>query len=125
MLALHEAAPQSIWALVLPFPLLNDGITYTAANAQIPAKNILVVVAALCALLFFSTIFLRSWTLPALGLGLWALASLLIGAAWPAKACSAAPRRRSSSSSAASERARQASEAAPGRDSPSPSGSCT
>jgi len=63
---------------------LFDGITYTAANAQIPAKNILVVVAALCALLFFSTIFLRSWTLPALGLGLWALASLLIGAAWPA-----------------------------------------
>src|SRR5690606_38409803 len=38
----------------------------------------------LCALMFFSTIFLGSWTLPALGLGLWFLTSLLIGAAWPA-----------------------------------------
>ncbi|MBD1271987.1 UPF0182 family protein [Aeromicrobium tamlense] len=63
---------------------LFDGITYTAANAEIPAKNILMVVAILCALMFFSTIFLRSWTLPALGLGLWFLTSLLIGAAWPA-----------------------------------------
>ncbi|MBC9226446.1 UPF0182 family protein [Aeromicrobium sp. 636] len=63
---------------------LFDGITYTAANAEIPAKNILMVVAILCALMFFSTIFLGSWTLPALGLGLWFLTSLLIGAAWPA-----------------------------------------
>lgn len=63
---------------------LFDGIKYTGANAQIPAKNILIVVAVLCALMFFSTIFLRSWTLPALGLGLWFLTSLLIGAAWPA-----------------------------------------
>lgn len=63
---------------------LFDGIKHTGANAEIPAKNILVVVAVLCAVMFFSTIFLRSWTLPALGLGLWFLASLLIGAAWPA-----------------------------------------
>jgi uncharacterized membrane protein (UPF0182 family) len=63
---------------------LFDGITYTAANAEIPAKNILMIVAVLCALMFFSTIFLGSWTLPALGLGLWFLTSLLIGAAWPA-----------------------------------------
>lgn len=63
---------------------LFQGIGFTGANAEIPAKNILIVVAVLCAVLFFSTIFLRSWTLPALGLGVWFLASLLIGAAWPA-----------------------------------------
>lgn len=63
---------------------LFDGITYTGANAQIPAKNILIAVAILCALLFLSTIFLRSWTLPMLGLGLWFLTTLLIGTAWPA-----------------------------------------
>lgn len=63
---------------------LFDGITYTGANAQIPAKNILTVVALLCALMFFATIFLSSWTLPLVGLGLWFVTSLLIGAAWPA-----------------------------------------
>lgn len=72
------------YAMVYNTSGLFDGITYTAANAQIPAKNILMVVAALCALMFFSTIFLGSWMLPAVGLGLWFLTSLLIGAAWPA-----------------------------------------
>lgn len=63
---------------------LFDGIKYTTANASIPAKNILIGVAVLCALMFFSTIFLKSWTLPAVGLGIWVLTSVLIGALWPA-----------------------------------------
>ncbi|HPU12402.1 MAG TPA: UPF0182 family protein [Aeromicrobium sp.] len=63
---------------------LFDGITYTGANAQIPAKNILIVVAVLCALMLFSTVFLRSWTLPIVGLGLWFITAILIGAVWPA-----------------------------------------
>lgn len=63
---------------------LFQGITYTDANARIPSKNILIIVAIICAILFFSTIFVRSWTLPALGLGLLFLAQVLIGWAWPA-----------------------------------------
>lgn len=63
---------------------LFDGIGYTDANARIPGKNILIGVAIVCALLFFAAIFIRSWTLPAIGLGLLALTSILIGAIWPA-----------------------------------------
>ncbi len=63
---------------------LFDGIGYTDAHARIPSKNILIFVAIVCALLFFTAIFLRSWTLPAIGLGLLALTSILIGAIWPA-----------------------------------------
>lgn len=63
---------------------LIDGITYTDANARIPSKNILIYVAILCALLFFASIFIRSWALPAMSLGLLGVASILIGAIWPA-----------------------------------------
>ncbi len=63
---------------------LVDGVTYTDDHARIPAKNILIGVAIVCALLFFAAIFIRSWALPAIGLGLLALTSILIGAIWPA-----------------------------------------
>ncbi|MBC7633032.1 UPF0182 family protein, partial [Aeromicrobium sp.] len=63
---------------------LFDGVGYTDANARIPSKNILIGVAIVCAILFFAAIFIRSWTLPAIGLGLLALSSILIGAIWPA-----------------------------------------
>jgi len=63
---------------------LFDGINYTSAHARIPSKNILIFVAIVCALLFFTAIFIRSWALPAIGLGLLALSSILIGAIWPA-----------------------------------------
>ncbi|MCW2840661.1 MAG: hypothetical protein JWR55_2144, partial [Aeromicrobium sp.] len=63
---------------------LFDGIGFTDANARIPAKNILIWVAIACALLFFAAIFIRSWALPAIGLGLLAISSILLGAIWPA-----------------------------------------
>ena len=63
---------------------LFDGIGYTDANARIPSKNILIYVAILCAILFFASIFIRSWALPAMSLGLLGVASILIGAIWPA-----------------------------------------
>ncbi len=63
---------------------LIDGPGYTDVHARIPSKNILIVVAIICALLFFAAIFIRSWALPAIGLGLLALTSILIGAIWPA-----------------------------------------
>jgi len=63
---------------------LFDGIGFTDANARIPAKNILMWVAIACALLFFASVFIRSWALPAIGLGLLAVSSILLGAIWPA-----------------------------------------
>jgi len=63
---------------------LFDGIGYTDAHARIPSKNILIAVAIVCALLFFSSVFLKGWMLPGVGLGLLALTSILIGGIWPA-----------------------------------------
>lgn len=63
---------------------LFDGIGFTDANARIPAKNILIWVAIACAILFFAAVFIRSWLLPAIGLGLLAVSSILLGAIWPA-----------------------------------------
>lgn len=72
------------FGLMISSGSLIDGGTYTDINARIPSKNILIGVAIVCALLFFSAIFIRSWALPAIGLGLLALTSTLIGAIWPA-----------------------------------------
>lgn len=62
---------------------LFDGIGYTDAHARIPSRNILIVVAIVCAILLFSVVVLRSWRLPILGLALMALSSILIGGIWP------------------------------------------
>ena len=62
---------------------LFDGIGYTDANARIPARNILIGVAIVCALLLFAAAIIRSWVLPAIGLGLLLLTSVLIGGIWP------------------------------------------
>jgi uncharacterized membrane protein (UPF0182 family) len=72
------------FGLMISSGKLIDGVTYTGDHARIPAKNILIGVAIVCALLFFAAIFIRSWALPAIGLGLLALTSILIGAIWPA-----------------------------------------
>jgi uncharacterized membrane protein (UPF0182 family) len=61
-----------------------DGATFTDVNARIPAKNILIWVAIVCAVLFFASIAIRSWAMPAIGLGLLAVTSILLGAVWPA-----------------------------------------
>ena len=62
---------------------LFHGIGYTDANARIPANNILIGVALVCAVLFFATVVVRSWVLPGIGLGLLLLTSVLIGGVWP------------------------------------------
>ena len=62
---------------------LFSGIGFTDANARIPAANILIGVAIVCALLFFATAFVKSWVLPGVGLGLLLLTSVLIGGVWP------------------------------------------
>ncbi|PJJ56629.1 hypothetical protein CLV56_0840 [Mumia flava] len=63
---------------------LVTGITYTDANARIPSKNILMVVALICALLFFANAIWQNWLLPGISLALLVLTSVLIGGIWPA-----------------------------------------
>ena len=62
---------------------LITGLTYTDVNAVLPAKDILTLIAIMCALLFFVNVFVRNWTLPLLGFGLLLLSSLVIGGIWP------------------------------------------
>ncbi len=62
---------------------LFTGISYTDAHAMLPAKNILAVIALICAALFFGNVIRPGWMLPVLGLGLLVLSAVLIGAIWP------------------------------------------
>ena len=63
---------------------LVTGMTYSRDHATLPAKNILMAIAVICALLFFANVFRRTWTLPAVGLALFALSAVLLGMLWPA-----------------------------------------
>ncbi len=54
------------------------------ANAYLPAKTILFCIAIICALLFFATLWRRTWSLPMLGFGLMVLSAILIGGLYPA-----------------------------------------
>src|ERR1700712_5102249 len=60
------------------------GASYTDVHALLPAKNILVFVAAICAIAFFANIFFRNPVLPAAALVLLLFSSLVIGVAFPA-----------------------------------------
>ena len=60
------------------------GLKYVDANAYLPAKTILFFIAIICALLFFATIWRRTWQLPVIGFGLMVLSAILIGGLYPA-----------------------------------------
>lgn len=72
------------------FDLVNEdhklftGMNNAAENALLPARNILVGVALICALLFFLNVWRRTWQLPSVGLALLALSAILLGMIWPA-----------------------------------------
>lgn len=72
------------------FDLVNEsnslftGMNNTAENAVLPAKNILLGVALICAVLFFLNVWRRTWQLPGVGLALLVLSSILLGMIWPA-----------------------------------------
>lgn len=51
---------------------------------MLPARNILVGVALICAVLFFLNVWRRTWQLPSVGLALLALSAVLLGMIWPA-----------------------------------------
>ncbi len=60
------------------------GLRYVDANAYLPAKTILFCIAAICAVLFFATLWRRTWQLPVTGFGLMVLSAILIGGLYPA-----------------------------------------
>lgn len=62
---------------------LITGPSYTDVNAVLPALLILAGIAALVALLFFSTAFTGKWKFPLIGAGLLIVSSLIIGQAYP------------------------------------------
>ena len=60
------------------------GLRYQDVNAVLPAKNILAVIALVCAALFFANAWRATWTLPVIGVGLLAVSALAIGGLYPA-----------------------------------------
>src|SRR5690242_11592179 len=59
------------------------GAGYTDINAVMPAKLILMAIAVICAAAVFSAIVLRDLRIPAIGVVLLLLSSLVVGAGWP------------------------------------------
>jgi len=59
------------------------GAGYTDINAVLPAKIILLAIAVICAVAVFSALVLRDLRIPAIGLALLVLSSLIVGAGWP------------------------------------------
>jgi uncharacterized membrane protein (UPF0182 family) len=59
------------------------GAGYTDINAVLPAKLILLAIAIICAGAVFSALVLRDLRIPAIGLVLLLLSSVVIGAGWP------------------------------------------
>jgi uncharacterized membrane protein (UPF0182 family) len=59
------------------------GAGYTDINAVLPAKLILMAIAVICAAAVFSAIVLRDLRIPAIGVVLLLLSSMIVGAGWP------------------------------------------
>jgi uncharacterized membrane protein (UPF0182 family) len=59
------------------------GAGYTDIHAVLPARLVLLAIAVLCALSFFSATFLRDMRIPAMAAALLVLSSILVGGAWP------------------------------------------
>ena len=59
------------------------GASYTGVNAVLPARIILMVIAAFVAIAFFSAIVLKDLRIPGLAVVLMLVSSLVIGTAWP------------------------------------------
>jgi hypothetical protein len=72
------------YALALKENALITGMTYSDVNALLPAKAILAAIAVVCSILFFASIFRRSWLLPTAGTALLVISSVLIAGIYPA-----------------------------------------
>ena len=60
-----------------------QGATYTDVKAQLPAFELLILIALVATVLFLVNIWRRGWTLPVIAVGLWALVSVLAGTVYP------------------------------------------
>jgi len=60
------------------------GALYTAVNAELPALNLMLIIALLSAVLFIVNIRRRGWVLPVVAVGLWAFVAIVVGVAYPA-----------------------------------------
>ncbi len=60
------------------------GAGYADVHATLPAKTVLLVVAVICAVLFFVNVFRRGFALPGIALGLLVFSALVIGGVYPA-----------------------------------------
>ena len=62
---------------------VNTGASYTDVHAVIPAKTILVVLAVICAGIFFANVRIRNWRLPAIAFGVMAIGAIVVGGVYP------------------------------------------
>ncbi len=60
-----------------------DGAGYTDVKAQLPAIYLLLCISVAAFILFIINIWRRGWTLPVLGVSLWALVAVVAGAIYP------------------------------------------
>ena len=60
------------------------GLKFRDVSAVLPAKEILTVIALVCAVLFFANAWRQGWTLPLIGGGLLVVSALVIGGIYPA-----------------------------------------
>jgi uncharacterized membrane protein (UPF0182 family) len=60
------------------------GASYTDVNAQLPAYGILIVIALVSAAILLVNIRFQGWRLPAIALGVWLGAAVLVGGVYPA-----------------------------------------
>ncbi|MEP6648846.1 MAG: UPF0182 family protein [Lapillicoccus sp.] len=63
---------------------LMTGIQYTDANAVLPTKAILAIASIMCALMFLTVIWTKSWRLPIVGVVLLLVVSVVVGGIFPA-----------------------------------------
>ncbi|NNN12162.1 MAG: UPF0182 family protein [Acidimicrobiaceae bacterium] len=61
-----------------------QGASYTDVHAQLPALNMLIVISLASFALLIFNIRRQGWVLPAIGVGLWAFLSVVLGAVYPA-----------------------------------------
>lgn len=62
----------------------REGAFYTDIHAQLPALTLLIFISLVSFIILISNIRRRGWVLPVIGIGLWALVSIIVGAIYPA-----------------------------------------
>jgi uncharacterized protein len=70
--------------LVLSTSHVVDGATATSVHANAPADELLIAIAVIGAVLFLLNIRAKGWTLPVVGVVVWALVWILVGNVYPA-----------------------------------------